>query len=116
MTESMQIPSEWLREAGVEAFTPAAPNYRCTVPHVPLPLLDIEPVLRAKPLDANGFAHDRMIRILLAIRDAVTLPPVPVERIELGAHLYRLRDGTHRFYASVFLGYSHIPAEICEPY
>ena len=36
--------------------------------------------------------------------------------IEHGAHLYRLRDGTHRFYASRTLGFSHVPAEICEVY
>lgn len=77
---------------------------------------DIEPALRTKPLDGAGVAHDRMIRVLVGIRDGAALPPVPVERIEPGAHCYRLRSGTHRFYASLTLGFSHIPAEICGPY
>ena len=31
--------------------------------HRSLRLADIEPVLRTVPLDANGFVHDRMVRI-----------------------------------------------------
>ena len=116
MPESMQIPAGWLREAGVQNFTPTRSSYHCTMPHELLALADIEPVMRTKPLDGNGFAHDRMISVLVGIRDGVVLPPVPVERIKPGAHLYRLRDGTHRFYASLILGFSHLPAEICEPY
>jgi hypothetical protein len=116
MAESMQIPAEWLREAGVLNFTPTGLSYRCIAPHVLLALADIEPVLRTKPLDSNGFAHHRMIRVLIGIRDGAALPPVPVERIEQRAPLYRMRDGTHRFYASLILGFSHVPVEICEPY
>jgi hypothetical protein len=73
-------------------------------------------LIRTVPLDCNGFAHDRMIRILVGIRIGCAFPPIPIERIEHGAHLYRLRDGTHRFYASRTLGFSHVPAEICEVY
>lgn len=116
MAELMQILAEWLREAGVQNFTPTASSYRCTAPHVLLALAEIEPISRVRPLDGNGFAHDRLIRVLVGIRDGAALPPVPVERIEKGAHLYRLRDGTHRFYASGALGFSHVPAEIVEPY
>jgi hypothetical protein len=57
-----------------------------------------------------------MVRILVGIRIGCVFPPIPIERIEHGAHLYRLRDGTHRFYASRTLGFSHVPAEICEVY
>jgi hypothetical protein len=57
-----------------------------------------------------------MVRILVGIRIGCAFPPIPIERIEHGAHLYRLRDGTHRFYASRTLGFSHVPAEICEVY
>ena len=116
MAESMQIPVEWLREAGVQNFMPTRPSYRCDAPHFLLPLIDIESVVRTKRLDCNGFAHDRMISVLVGIRDGASLPPVPVERIEPGTHPYRLRNGTHRFYASLILGFSHVPAEICERY
>jgi hypothetical protein len=80
-------------------------------------LADIESAIRTVRLDANGFAHDRMIRILVGIRDGCALPPIPVERIKPATtHLYRLRGGVHHFYASRTLGFSHVPAEICEAY
>jgi hypothetical protein len=37
MAESIQIPAEWLREAGVQNFTPTGLSYRCTA-HVLLAL------------------------------------------------------------------------------
>lgn len=116
MTETMRIPMAWLDEVGMRQFTVAEPCYRCDNPHVLLPLQTIEPVLRTKPLDENGFARERMVSVLKAIRDGAALPPVPVERITHALYLYRLRDGTHRFYASLRVGFSSIPAEICEPY
>jgi hypothetical protein len=116
MDQSMQIPAEWLREAGVQSFAPRASSFRCPEPHDLIALAYIEPVIRTVPLDCNGFAHDRMIRILVGIRIGCAFPPIPIERIEHGAHLYRLRDGTHRFYASRTLGFSYVPAEICEVY
>jgi hypothetical protein len=116
MAESMDIPPEWLREAGVLNFATTSPAFRCTAPHVLIPLEEIEPVVRTVPLDANGFQRDRLMRILVGICDGCALPPIPVERIEHGPYRYRLRNGTHRFYASRALGFSRVPAEICEPY
>ena len=116
MAKSMDIPTQWLREAGVLSFVPKRPGFRCTEPHVLVALKDIEPAIRTVPLDGNGFAHDRLIRILVGIRVGCALPPIPVERKERASHLYGLRGGVHRFYASRALGFSHVPAEICEPY
>jgi hypothetical protein len=114
--ESMEIPTEWLCETGVLNFVPMRPGFRCTEPHVLIALRDIEPAIRTVPLDGNGFAHDRLMRILVGIRVCCALPPIPVERIEGAAHQYRLRGGVHRFYASRTLRFSHIPAEIGETY
>lgn len=72
-TESMKIPRQWLAEAGVETFVPAAPSFRCTEPHVLIPLIKIEKVVRTRPLDANGFCRDRMMRILVGIRTGMIL-------------------------------------------
>jgi hypothetical protein len=101
---------------GVLNFAPKSPAFRCTEPHVLIALEEIEPAVRTVPLDANGFRHDRLIRILVGIRIGCALPPIPVERTEQGPYRYRLRNGTHRLYASRALGFSHVPAEICEPY
>ena len=114
MNESMEIPPAWLVEAGLQNFVTSSTSYRCTAPHDLIPLTDIERVVRIRPLDADGFCHERMIRVLIGIR---VVPPVPVEAIQLGQRrMYRLRDGTHRFYASLTLGFSHLPCDICEPY
>jgi hypothetical protein len=48
------------------------------------------------------------------IRDGADIvPPVPVVPIELlgQRRIYRLRDGMHRFYASLTLGFTHRPAK-----
>jgi hypothetical protein len=114
MGETMEIPPAWLAEAGVHGYIATRPSFNCSASHVSIPLADIERVVRTRPLDANGFCHDRMIRILVGIRDGADMvPPVPVEQIAVGK--YRLRDGTHRFYASLALGFTHLPCEICEP-
>jgi len=115
VNESMEIPFEWLAQAGMQDFVVTSQSYRCTAPHVLIPLTNIERVVRARSLDANGFCYDRMMRILVGIRDGNDIvPPVPVERI--GVDQYGLRDGTHRFYASLTLGFSYLPADICEPF
>jgi hypothetical protein len=118
MGETMEIPRVWLAEAGVQNYRPTHASFCCSAPHVLIPLSDIERVVRIVPLDANGFYHDRMIQVLVGIRDAADIvPPVPVEAIgALETGRYRLRDGTHRFYASLALGFTHLPCDICEPY
>lgn len=112
--KSMKIPPEWLAEAGVENFVPDSSSFRCTGAQDLIPLTKIERVIRTVSLDANGLCRDRMMRILVGIRNGDDLPPVPVERTDAGH--YRLREGTHRFYASLTLGFSHLPVEICERY
>ena len=79
---------------------------------------EIERMVRVVPLDANGFRRDKMMPVLVGIRDGADIvPPVPVEPIELDQRrMYRLRDGTHRFYASLTLGFSHLPCDICNPH
>jgi hypothetical protein len=69
-----------LIEASVQNFKPSGPSYHCTDPHDDvIAIEEIEPVVRTVLLDANGFGHDRMLRVLSAIRDGVALPPIPVK-------------------------------------
>jgi hypothetical protein len=111
MGETMEIPPEWLAEAGLRNFVATRPSFRCTAPHDLIRLEHIERMVRVVPLDANGFRRDKMMPVLVGIRDGSDIvPPVPVEPIELGQRrVYRLRDGMHRFYASLTLGFSHLP-------
>ena len=114
MPELMVIPAEWKAEAGVQNFQPAGRAYRCDALHELMALADIEVPLRRSgyPLDANGFNHDRMVRLLTGIRDNVSLPAIYIERGD--QRPYRVRCGVHRYHASLALGFSHVPAEIVE--
>jgi hypothetical protein len=115
MSQSMQIPADWLAEAGVQNFAPPQLSFRCDAPDAaPVPLADIEPPLRfdSCPLDANGFDHKRMVRLLVGIRDDVALPPIYIEIADPGQRKYRVRAGVHRYHASLALRFSHVPAEI----
>jgi len=114
----MIIPAEWVAEAGVQNFQPAPmqSGFRCDAKHELIALADIEVPLRNSgyPLDANGFQHDRMVRLLTGIRDNVSLPAIYVEKADPGQRPYRVRAGVHRYHASRTLGFSHVPAEIVD--
>ena len=112
----MVIPADWIAEAGVQDFRPTRRAFRCDGPHECIALADIELPLRrsGNPLDANGFRHDRMVRLLTGIRDNISLPAIHIERADPGQRPYRVRCGVHRYHASLTLGFSHVPAEIVE--
>jgi ParB-like chromosome segregation protein Spo0J len=116
----MIIPDEWITEAGVQNFRPAPSQrgFRCDAQHELIALSDIEVPLRfdGYPLDANGFDHTRMVRLLAGIRDGVALPPINVELGDPGQRKYRVRCGVHRYHASQTLGFSHVPAEVVPRY
>jgi hypothetical protein len=112
-----RIPPEWLAEAEVENLDVGQrENFRCDEPHVCIALADIEVPMRnpGVTLDANGFRHDRMLRILVGVRDNHSIPPICVEQAGPGHRPYRVRCGFHRYHASLTLGFSHVPAEIVE--
>ena len=80
----MIIPAEWLAEAGMQNFRPAKPGFRCDAPHQMIALGDIEVLLRGYPLEANGFYRERMVRVLIGIRDDVPLPAICIENADPG--------------------------------
>jgi hypothetical protein len=112
----MTIPDAWLAEAAVHNFQPTRRAYRCDDPHECIALADVEVPLRRSghSLDANGFRHDRMVSLLTGIRDSVSLPAIYIERADPGQRTYRVRNGVHRYHASLALGFSHVPAEIID--
>lgn len=100
----------------MQNFRPAQRAFRCDAVHEMIALADIEVPLRRSgyPLDANGFDHKRMVRLLTGIRDNVSLPAIYVENANPGQRRYRVRCGVHRYHASLMLGFSHVPAEVVE--
>jgi hypothetical protein len=73
MGETMQMPPEWLAEAGLQDFVAKQRSYRCTAPRVLIPLNQIEKVVRSRPLDANGFRREGMMRVLAGIHPMATI-------------------------------------------
>jgi hypothetical protein len=115
--QSMIIPPAWLAEAGVQDFKPTRLSFRCDDPdHSLFALADIEPPLRFSdyPLSANGFDHDRMVRLLSGIRHDVALPHILIEVADAGGRPYRVHHGVHRYHASLALRFSHVPAEVID--
>jgi hypothetical protein len=115
MTITMEIPPEWLTEAGLQNFKPVRSSIRCAAPHELLALAEIEPFVRLVPIDANGFRRSKMMPVLEIIRDdRPSKEPIQVIR-QVGKWPYRLHDGVHRYYASLTLGFTHVPAEVIDP-
>jgi hypothetical protein len=106
-----QIPVEWLGTAGMQDFTPLRLSYLCESPHELIALADIARPKRDSRIvfDCNGLRRDRTMAVLAGIREDLSLPPI---QVKAGGRSYRVHNGFHRFYASLALGFSHIPAVI----
>ena len=115
---SFHIPDEWWQFAemggfnlnGGRFFAYESKHYR----HAEgIPIGDIEPLQRSPGLDL--FKKYKLIPILFAIRwPEGTLPPVTVKRSLNPHYRYQLIDGTHRYYASVAVGYPCLPIVFSE--
>ena len=111
-----EIPDAWLTAAGMHAFTKKAPAYRSTAEAVPVPLREIEPPYRAPehPKDWLGFDRERLISILQGIVSVAEIEPVPLLKLPpsdfpAAPYRYRVRNGFHRFYASIAAGFDYLP-------
>jgi hypothetical protein len=112
-----EIPEAWLAEAGMDGFTKSASAYRSSAAAVLVPLQTIVPPPRfpAAPKDWHGFDRARFVSVLEGITTGAEIEPVPL--LELPPHdiwpppyRYRVRDGFHRFYASIAAGFEFLPA------
>jgi hypothetical protein len=116
-----EIPDAWLAEAGFDKFTPSAPAYHSDADGMKLvPLREIEPPYRlcAYAKDWLGFDRARLVDVLKGIVDSANIKPVPLMQLPPGNRLvivqyrYRVRDGFHRFYASIAAGFEFLPATV----
>jgi hypothetical protein len=55
MSITMEIPQEWLAEAGLSNFKTFRTAILCVAPHELIALSQIERFVRHVPIDANGF-------------------------------------------------------------
>jgi len=113
-----EIPGEWLTAAGIpDSWTPGRRCFsvQTAVKHDILPIDEIVPPERKAALQgfaSNGLNRERMISVLQALHQDMALPPVQVREITADggeARQFEVYDGFHRFYASVAVGFSHLP-------
>jgi hypothetical protein len=116
----LEIPDDWLAEAGMDGLTPKMLAYRSTAGAGLIPLTQIEPPYRSPAVekDWRGFDRVRMVSILRGFVAGVEIEPVPLLTLPAGTFLfpapyrYRVKDGFHRFYASVAAGFQCLPGAI----
>jgi hypothetical protein len=124
-----EIPDEWWIEAGMAGFTPSARGFRSAAGSTLIPLRDIEPPYRnsTAPKDWRGFDRTRLISVLAGIATGAEVAPVPVLGMPQPAEpsdpslswivprspfSHRVKDGYHRFYASVAAGFECLPVTV----
>lgn len=113
-----EIPDDWIAEAGATGFEPIRPAYRTAAPATEVGLTEIEPPPRlvGHPLSWRGLDRTRFVSILTGmVRDAA-IEPVPVVTMpftDLVRSPYQIRvmNGVHQFFASITMGYSHLPVD-----
>ena len=120
-----EVPDAWLSEAGMAGFARAGAAYRSTPSAVLVPLREIEPPYR-KPSTAKdwrGFDRLRLISLLQGFIGGSEIEPVSLLELPAGIHVvptfvlpgpyaYQVRNGFHRFYASIVAGFECLPGVI----
>jgi hypothetical protein len=115
-----ELPDDWLAESGLVGDTLTATAYCSTATAMLVPLREIEPPFRsqAHPKDWRGFDRARLVNVMKGIAERAEIEPVPLielppgDRLALAPYRYRVRDGFHRFYASVAAGFGFLPATV----
>lgn len=107
-----EIPDEWWEASEMSTYTPTRSHYLSVSAHAVVSIEEIEPPLR------NGGKvwfrdRDTVVQLLKGMRDCDKLPPIQVwSKEKKCSTLHVVRDGFHRFYLSIAIGYSEIPIEV----
>lgn len=107
----LQIPHDWWMEAGMVGFSPNSDHYAtnealCTAV---VAFNEVEP-----PMRQNGQLWFRnkesVVAVLRSMRVGEALDPVEVwSKQKTDSQKYSVRDGFHRFYLSLAVGYKKLP-------
>lgn len=112
----IEIPDEWLVESAAQTFTASTYGFAAiSDPHWPtvlVPLEKIDPPLRKNGIE--GLRKERTISLLQAIISGVPIAPLEVHQVPHSDRL-AVRDGFHRYYISVALGFPELPVSV-RPY
>ncbi|HMH16764.1 MAG TPA: hypothetical protein VK572_01325 [Burkholderiales bacterium] len=111
-----EIPDSWWYAAGAHTFTPHRAAYRAfsdpSWPTTLVPLVEVAAPRRDQGV--VGLYEDRTVSILRAFVQDIELPPLeshlPPQTTKLA-----VRDGFHRYFASIAVGFSLLPLSV-RPY
>lgn len=111
-----EIPNAWLRSANAESFQRTAEFFSATSdPKWPTVHVSIEKVVApARDPSVEGLREERTVSILRAVVSGVAIPPLEVHQPPQSDRLV-VRDGFHRYFISVALGFPMLPVSI-RPY
>jgi hypothetical protein len=114
-----EIPDDWLIDAGAVGFIPTTTAYRSSSDAVLVPLAVIEPPYRLLTVtkDWRGFDRTRFISVLKGIVTAAEIEPVPLLELPVfefapNTYRFRVRNGFHRFYASIVARFECLAAVV----
>lgn len=106
------VPDEWWAATPHTNGVPNARHYCTGGDSVVVPIADVEPPLR----DGSKIwfrDQDSVVQILNGMRSGEELPPIRVwSRERTNSSRYIVRDGLHRFYLSIAVGFTAIPVVI----
>ena len=111
-----EIPDEWLEVTGANKFKPNEPAYETSsdddYPTEIMSFSKLQAPIRNPSV--TGFVKERMISLIECILAGKALPPVEVH-LKPDESTYKVKDGYHRFYLSVALGFHSLPVSV-RPY
>ena len=121
-----EIDDNWLIEACVTDFRPFQEIYKPFFSKngcesvFPVRFEDVAPLKeRAKQKgvfcdssDTGETAKQRVMRILICLREGQPIEPVKVVRTHEAPYKFKLVEGCHRFHCALALGFSAVPAAL----
>lgn len=117
----LELPDDWHLAAGmVDGWSPRQTHYTSKYEYVPVLLSAITPPARSATVqhDWRGFCRDRYVSALSAMISGIALPPIKVQAYVVSdlafspPYQYWVRDGFHRYYASLAAGFQIIPVKV----
>ena len=114
-SQNVDISRSLIAAAGMEGFKPTTKSYSVLeVEGIPI---SIVPVGVVRPPTRNPgvetLNRERSMSILSAFWTQTPLPALEVDEAPgLGEYRYRVRDGFHRFYLAIAMGYECFPVSV----
>lgn len=112
--DSFEIPDEWWQAGNIGKQHLMSTHFEVEIsPEIfNIPISSLIP-----PKRDNGMAMfpdgDRVINLLNGMRNGDSIPPIMLwSKKKMNSESYMIRDGMHRFYLSIALGFTEIPALI----